>query len=153
FRTTLDGILEGCQLLDFDLRYLYLNDAASKHNRRPNEELLGQRMPDAWPGIEATEVFQVLNRCLHTREPDHGEVEFSFADGTSGWFDVRVQPVPEGIFVLSIEISERKRAEHALRELNESLELKIRERTAALEVEKGRAQAADRLKSAFLATM
>lgn len=153
FRTTLDGILEGCQLIDFDFRYLYLNDAASKHNRRRNEELIGQRMPDAWPGIEGSEVFQLLERCLRTRKPDHGEVEFSFADGTSGWFDVRVQPVPEGIFVLSIEISERKRAERALLELNESLELKIRERTADLEIEKGRAEAADRLKSAFLATM
>lgn len=153
FRSTLDGILEGCQLIDFEWRYLYLNDAAAKHNRRPNAELLGCRMPDAWPGIEASQVFRLLERCLLTRTPGHEEVEFNFADGSSGWFDVRVQPVPEGVFVLSIDISERKKAEHALLELNESLEQKIRERTADLVIEKGRAEAADRLKSAFLATM
>src|SRR5690606_9673781 len=36
FRSTLDNILESCQLLDFDWRYLYLNDAAAVQNKRPN---------------------------------------------------------------------------------------------------------------------
>lgn len=153
FRTTLDGILEGCQLIDFEWRYLYLNDAAAKHNRRANHELLGRRMLDVWPGIEESDIFRLLKRCLLSRNPGHEEVEFPFPDGSTGWFDVRAQPVPEGVFVLSIDISERKRAERALRELNEGLELKIQERTADLEVAKGRAEAADRLKSAFLATM
>ena len=36
YRTTLGSILEGCQLIGFDWRYLYLNDAAAIQNRRPN---------------------------------------------------------------------------------------------------------------------
>jgi hypothetical protein len=40
----------------------------------------------------------------------HEETEFTFADGTKGWFDIRSQPVREGIFVLSIDISERRSA-------------------------------------------
>lgn len=38
FRTALDNMLEGIQFLSFDWRYLYLNAAAEKHNRRPNQE-------------------------------------------------------------------------------------------------------------------
>lgn len=153
YRSTLDSILEGCQLLDFDWRYLYLNEAAAKQNRRANAELLGRRMPEAWPGIEATPVFSLLRRCLLERVALHEETEFRFPDGHVGWFDVRVQPVPEGIFVLSIDISERKQAEQALRDLNDALELKIAERTRDLDAAKERAEAADRIKSAFLATM
>jgi PAS domain S-box-containing protein len=153
YRSTLDSIMEGCQLLDFDLRYLYLNEAAEVHNKRPNTELLGRSMPDVWPGIEGTAVFAMLARCLRERLPLHGETEFTFPDGSTGWFDVRAQPVPEGIFVLSIDISERKRAERALRDLNEQLELKIAERTRDLEAARERAEAADHIKSAFLATM
>jgi PAS domain S-box-containing protein len=153
YRTTLDNTLEGCQLLDFDWHYLYLNGAAAIHNRRANAELLGKRMPDAWPGIEATEVFAMLKRCMEQRIALHAEVDFMFADGSAGWFDVRAQPVPEGIFVLSIDISERKQAEKALRELNEELERKVRERTRDLEAARQHAEAADRMKSAFLATM
>ncbi len=47
----------------------------------------------------------------------------------------------------------RRHAETALRELNQTLENKVSERTRELEEITARAQAADRLKSAFLATM
>jgi len=83
----------------------------------------------------------------------HGETKVEFTNGKKAWFDVRAQPVPEGIFVLSADISERRRAERALREMNESLELKVLERTRDLDAAKERAEAADRVKSAFLATM
>jgi len=153
YRSTLDTILEGCQLLGFDWRYLYLNPAAGIQNRRPNDELLGRTMLETWPGIEATQVFGMLRRCMDQRIVVHCETEFEFADGHKGWFDVRAQPVPEGIFVLSVDISERRRAEQALRDLNESLERKVSERTRELDAAKERAEAADRVKSAFLATM
>ncbi len=61
---------------------------------------------------------------------------------------------------VGIDVSERMRAEEerraaeaALRELNQTLELKVEERTEALRAALVRAEAADRLKSAFLATM
>jgi len=153
YRSTLDTILEGCQLIGFDWRYLYLNPAAAIQNRRPNAELLGRTMPEAWPGIEASNVFAMLLRCMEERIGVHAETEFEFEDGHKGCFDVRAQPVPEGIFVLSVDISERRKAELALRELNENLERKVRERTHDLDAAKERAEAADRVKSAFLATM
>lgn len=153
YRTTLDSILEACQLLDFDWCYLYLNHAAAVQNRRPNAELLGRRMQDAWPGIESTAGFAMFRRCMDERRPDHAEVRFGFPDGRFAWFDLRVQPVPEGIFILSIDITERHHAEQALRELNESLEHTVAQRTSELQLALERAESADRLKSAFLASM
>lgn len=153
FRSTLDGLMEGGQLLSFDWRYLYLNNAAAVQNRRPNSELLGRTMLECWPGIEGAPVFALLNRCMLGRVAVRDEVEYTFPDGGRGWFEIRAQPVPEGLFVLSIDISQRKQAEIALRELNDNLERKVAERTRDLEAARLRAESADRLKSAFLATM
>jgi PAS domain S-box-containing protein len=153
YRTTLDSILEACQLIGHDWRYLYLNNAAAIQNRRPNSELFGRTPPEVWPGVEGTVVYAMFKICMEQRVALHDEIEFTFMDGTTGWFDVRCQPVQEGIFVLSIDITERKKAENALRELNVSLEQKVAERTEELQAALVRAEAADRLKSAFLATM
>lgn len=153
FRTTLDNIHEGCQIIGSDWRYLYLNNAASIHNRRPNEELLGRTMMECWPGIENSSAFPHLRQCMEERVPTKEEVEFVFPDGSSGWFDVRAEPVPEGIFILSMDITERRNADEALRHLNQTLEERVAKRTEELEDALVQAEVADRLKSAFLATM
>lgn len=54
---------------------------------------------------------------------------------------------------VGIDISDRRKAEDALREMNENLEQLIAERTSELQTAVIRAKAADRIKSAFLATM
>jgi len=153
FQDTLDGMLEGCQIVGFDWRYIYLNEAACIHNRRPASELLGQSMIEMWPGMESTTIFSHLKRCMEERIPHREETEFTFPDQSVGWFDVRCQPIPEGIFILSIDITERKLAEIELLKANNNLEAKVAERTRELEDALVQAESADRLKSAFLATM
>jgi PAS domain S-box-containing protein len=108
YRHTLDGMLEGCQIIGFDWRYLYINDIAENHNRRPKEELLGKKYMDMWPAIEDTEVFSMIRQCLEYRIPMSMENKFAFPDGNEGWFELRIYPVPEGVVILSLDITESK---------------------------------------------
>jgi PAS domain S-box-containing protein len=120
-KDVLNHMLEGCQIIGFDWRYLYLNDAAQKHNRRPNEELIGKTYQESWPGVEATEVFRVIRDCMESRIPRSMENEFTFPDGKLGWFELRISPIPDGIFIMSLDITERKGIETALRKTEDQL--------------------------------
>jgi len=121
-RQTLDAMLEGCQIIGFDWRYLYVNDAVARHGRRAKQGLLGHTMMEMFPGIEKTEVFRHLRRCMEKRVPHRMETEFTHPDGDKAWFELSIQPVPEGTLVLSLDISERKRAEEELQQAREELE-------------------------------
>lgn len=111
----LDNMMEGCQIIDYDWRYLYVNNAVAKHGHTTKEKLLGKTMMDAYPGIKKTEMFSVISRCIKERVPAQIENEFTYPNGEKSWFDLRIQPVPEGIFILSIDITERKKAEEMFR--------------------------------------
>jgi PAS domain S-box-containing protein len=132
YRNTLDTMLEGAQIIGFDWRYLYVNEMAAEQGRQSKENLLGRTMMEMYPGIENTEAFVVFERCMKDRVPQQMENEFIYPDGSKGWFELNIHPVPEGIFILSMDISERKRAQQVLEKAGEELEQLVKERTAAL---------------------
>jgi signal transduction histidine kinase len=99
---------EGVQVIAPDWTYLYLNDTAARHGRRHVTELLGRSMTACYPGIEQTEAFAVMRRVLQTRQPATLRTEFVYDTGDSAWFDLLIEPVPDGICVLSVDITERR---------------------------------------------
>ena len=153
YRTTLDRMLEGCQIVDREWRYVYLNDTAAMQSRRTKQDLLGRTMQECFPGFEHAAVFETLSRCMERRVAAHLENEFTLDDGSSAWFELSVQPVAEGLLILSLDVSARRRNERILLEARDELERKVVERTAELIVAKEQAESSDRLKSEFLATM
>lgn len=113
-----DDLLEGYQIIDEEFRYRYLNKTAVRQSKKSSEELIGRTMMECFPGIEQTEMFGLLERCMKERTGQSTENHFFFADGSSGWFELRMEPVPEGIFILSIDITARKIAEKRIQNIN-----------------------------------
>ena len=135
YRNTLDQMMEGCQIIDFNWNYVYLNRTAEIQNRKSNIELIGKCYMDVWPGIEDTHVFKQIEDVLfNKRVPIHFENEFQFSDGSKRWFDLSVQPIEEGVFILSIDITDRKQIESEIQQLNIELEQRVLERTHQLEM-------------------
>lgn len=127
FHDALDMMMEGVQIIDHGFRYLYLNDTVVKQSTYTREELLGYTMPEKYPGIEKSELFTLLKACIADGEVKYMENEFPFPDNTTRVFELHIQPVPEGLLILSIDITERKNSERALKIRNEQLMAKNRE--------------------------
>jgi PAS domain S-box-containing protein len=107
-RSTLDGMLEGCQIIGPDWCYVYVNPAAAHHGRRSVEELVGRTMMEAYPGFERSAVFAAIAHCMAERVPCRMDNEFTYPDGARGWFELSIQPVPEGVLILSVDVSDRR---------------------------------------------
>lgn len=113
--STLDSLIEGFQLISFDWRYLYVNKSVVKQSKlNAKKDLLGFTMMEKFPGIENTELFKVLQDCMKTRVSKTIENEFTFPDNSKGCFELRIEPVPKGIFILSMDITEKKKTEEKL---------------------------------------
>lgn len=121
YRQTLDNLMEGAQILSYEWNYLYINKAAAHFGKYSVSELMGANMFTMYPGIEDTETFAALEKSMNERIPQFITTQFTFPDGQTGWFDLSIQPVPEGIFILSEDITPRKKSEVELIENLEKL--------------------------------
>ncbi|MBN8694655.1 MAG: PAS domain-containing protein [Bacteroidetes bacterium] len=123
YLNTFDNLLEGFQLISKEWKYLYVNDAIVKQSKcNDKSDLLGKTMMECFPGIEKTDMFRILEKCMNERVSEVMENEFTFPDGSKGWFELRVEPVNEGIFILSMDISARKKSEELRKEHIDNLE-------------------------------
>jgi PAS domain S-box-containing protein len=110
-----DQMLEGFQLIDRNWRYLYVNETVARQGRRTKGELIGRTMMECYPGIETTPSFALYKKAMDEGISSTIEHEFTFPDESTGWFQLFVHPSDEGILILSVDITDRKRAEEELK--------------------------------------
>ncbi|MCB1154882.1 PAS domain-containing protein, partial [bacterium] len=111
----MDYLQEGCVIIGRNRRYLYVNDAAARHGRTTKESLVGRPVLEAYPGLERTQWQDLLEECMESRVTQRFEYEFEYSDGEKKWFEFRFEPVPHGVFVLSVDITQRRQDQEQLR--------------------------------------
>lgn len=104
-----DSLLEGVQILDFKWKYIYVNTALAKFSNYSKKELMGKTLMEKYPNIEKTDLFKVMNRCMTKRIAERIDTDFIFPDGAIGNFELSIQPVPEGLLILSVNRSEQQK--------------------------------------------
>lgn len=102
---TLDLLTEGVQIIDYDWRYLYVNNALLGYQKASKEEVIGRTILERYPDFEKTEAFQRLKVCMTERRSEQTESEFQYPDKTKKWFSLRIEPVEEGLLILSLDIT------------------------------------------------
>ncbi|HET6283928.1 MAG TPA: PAS domain-containing protein [Polyangia bacterium] len=110
----LDAISDGIQIIGFDWRYLYVNRATCRQTKRSRDELAGKALADVHPGIYQTPLYRVLLSSMRGRTARRFDNEFAYPDGTRAIFALRIEPCPQGLFVLSVDVTEQRRLQFQL---------------------------------------
>lgn len=129
-KSILDNLNEGCQIIGTDWTYKYLNGAAIKQTRMEADQVLGKNLMTLWPGFKKTKIYKKINDCMVNKTHHSFDSEFVYPDGKSAWFNLSVQSVPEGVFVLSSDISQKKEFERSLTESEKKFRHLFKEHSA-----------------------
>lgn len=103
-------------MLDRDWRYTYVNSSTTRLLNKSESELLGQSIWEIIPEVVDTPFAKSLQRAMAEQRVTCFEF---YCPLQERWFENRVYPFPDGLSLLCVDISDRKRIEVALQQSEE----------------------------------
>lgn len=117
-----ENLIEGVQVISHEWKYIYINNTAVKQSKYGRQELLNHTPIELYPGIEKTDFFSVLQFVMNNRIAKSMVNRFEYPDKSIGYFNLNIEPIDEGVLILSVDITEQKLQEQKLQQTNQLLE-------------------------------
>ncbi len=111
--TVLNGISDAFSSLDFEWRYVYVNERVAELAGLPKEKMLGRVIWDIFPEAVGTEFYRLAHIAMDERQPVKADF---FHEPWGRWLDTRIYPTTGGIIVFRADISEQKHQESLARQ-------------------------------------
>lgn len=118
YRSTLERVSDAIIALDTNWRYTYLNDAALATHPDGREATLGKTIWDVHPEVIGTIFEEKYRKAMQIGKVD--EVESYYAPMDS-WFSGMIYPDKDGITIVYKDITNAKKAEESILQMNERL--------------------------------
>jgi PAS domain S-box-containing protein len=128
----LESIGDAFFAVDFDWRFIYLNDKVEPLLERTREELIGANLWEAFPEAVGTTIEREYRRAMDDQVSVGFEEYFAPLDR---WFHIRAYPSRRGLAVYLTDVTARVRAERSFRALAETMPQMVWSATASGENE------------------
>ena len=110
---------DGFYILDDEWTITYWNRQIAERTGYGPDDVIGREFWDVFPEAVETSVYDTFQDAMENRE----RIEFEVNYQPHGyWVELRVAPVPEGLFIHSRDITEKKRQSQEIQYRNEILE-------------------------------
>ena len=113
---------DGFFVLDHDWRITYINGAGERFLDRTPGDLVGKSVWEEFPGTVGSEFEQVYRRVAVTRVSESFTAYYPNFDS---WYEVAVNPAPEGLTVYFRDVTEQKLSEGRLQASEERRRLAL----------------------------
>jgi PAS domain S-box-containing protein len=108
-RALLEEIDEGFLAMDWEYRYVYVNERALEMTGKTREAVLGRTTFEVWPELIGTPLELHYREAMELGTPSVFE---RLSPVTHSWLETRVYPTSAGISAYIRRIDDRKRVEH-----------------------------------------
>lgn len=105
---TIDSLEDGFIALNRAWRYAYLNRRAAELLGRATEDLIGTTPSAEFPLCPGRPIYDACQRAV---AENHAVLHEEFVPASDRWYENRIYPVPEGLWIFFRDITERKRAQ------------------------------------------
>ncbi len=117
--TILESITDAFVSLDRQWRFTYLNPEAERLYKHSRDELIGKVIWDTFPHVVGKVFDHQYRRAVAEQVAVHFE---AYSETVKKWIEVHAYPSQEGLSLYIRDISERKEAERALKDLASRVE-------------------------------
>ncbi len=129
YRLLIERISDGFISLDQDFRYTYVNKKIGEMTGHDPQSLIGRKVWEVFPEAVGSETYNAFMKAFDEQKYISN---IDYYEQLNLWQENHIYPSPNGLSIFIRDISERKKAEIVINELNESLEERVKLRTEEL---------------------